>query len=62
MDGGQSNIFQLCQQVVANYRAYVHSFFKIRDSQIQAYVESEFQQNTFWPDALIQLNPAYARP
>ena len=46
--------------VVRDYQRYVRSFLSIADDQIRQFVETKLlQENVFWPDALIQLNPSY---
>src|SRR5437763_12599355 len=46
--------------VMQDYRRYVQSFLSISDPQIRAFVDQELANgDKFWPDALIQLNPAY---
>ncbi len=53
------NIFQLRNEVVADYRAYVQSFLRISDSDIKKFVECELTQGRLWPEPLVQLNPAF---
>jgi hypothetical protein len=46
--------------VLDDYRRYVQSFISISDPTIRSFVEAELAKGeTFWPEALIQLNPAY---
>jgi hypothetical protein len=50
----------LHSSVVRDYQRYVRSFLSIADDQIRQFVETKLlQENVFWPDALIQLNPSY---
>jgi very-short-patch-repair endonuclease len=54
------SIFDMHAAVVQDYRRYVQSFISISDPQIRAFVDRQFEHGEkFWPDALVQLNPAY---
>jgi superfamily II DNA/RNA helicase len=54
------NIFEIRKQISDEYRKYVQSFLSIGDNRIREFVEDKIlNQNILWPDALIQLNPAY---
>ncbi len=54
------DIFELRDRLIEDYNAYISSFFQIRDTAIRAKVEESIQAGLLWPDALIQLNPAFA--
>ncbi len=54
------DVFGLRNTVVDQYAEYVKSFIRIRDDRIAAYVEERLAAGALWPDALLQLNPAYA--
>lgn len=54
------DVFQLRQHIVDTYSAYTTSFLNIADEQIQAFVQKRLDAGDLWPDALIQLSPAYA--
>ncbi len=53
------DVFQLRQHVLDTYAAYTTSFLTIADPAIHAYVHAHLAAGTLWPDALIQLSPAY---
>lgn len=54
------NVFQLRDQVIADYAGYVQSFLAIADEGIKRYVQDEFDRGRLWPDPLVQLNPSFA--
>ncbi|MFV9504661.1 MAG: DEAD/DEAH box helicase [Oscillochloridaceae bacterium umkhey_bin13] len=53
------DIFQLRQQIIDQYAAYTRSFLTIADPAIRAYVDQALAAGQLWPDALVQLSPAY---
>src|SRR5438132_14074697 len=53
------DVFALRNKVVSDYRRYIESFVRIRDSRIDSYVRQEFDSGVLWPDSILQLNPAY---
>ncbi len=53
------DVFKLRDDVVAGYSDYVRSFLTIADEQIKNFVEQRFADGHLWPDALVQLNPAF---
>jgi ATP-dependent helicase YprA (DUF1998 family) len=54
------SIFDMHAAVLDDYRRYVQSFISISDPSIRTFVEAELAKgDKFWPEALIQLNPAY---
>ena len=54
------SVFDLHTGVVRDYQRYVQSFLSIADDRIRQFVETKLlQENVFWPDALLQLNPSY---
>jgi len=53
------NVFSLRNQLVSDYSGYISSFIQIRDRQIKEYVDQQLASGLLWPDALIQLNPAF---
>ncbi|MFN0083820.1 MAG: DEAD/DEAH box helicase [Blastocatellia bacterium] len=55
------NIFEFRDQLIDDYSAYVRSFIRIRDGRINNYVEQQMREGVFYPEPLIQLNPAFAR-
>jgi len=55
------SVFSLTQDVIGDYSKYVRSFLQIADDDLRRFVEHELlEKNTYWPDALVQLNPSYA--
>lgn len=55
------DIFNLRDDVIEDYREYIESFLKIRDSRVKAFVDQELEQGQLWPDPLVQLNPSYSQ-
>lgn len=54
-----SNIFELREQVVANYAHFARSFTNIRARDIREKVDQLFDDEKYWPQPLIQINPKY---
>ena len=54
------DVFQLRNHVVGTYSAYTRSFLNIADEEIRAFVQERLDAGELWPDALIQLSPAFA--
>lgn len=55
------NVFDLRDNLVADYRSYVTSFIHIRDAEIREFVTHELDRGLLWPEPLVQLNPAFER-
>ena len=55
------DVFQLCNSVVSEYRDYVQSFVQVLDPRIDDYVKRMLAEGKLWPDAVLQLNPAFER-
>lgn len=53
------DVFALRDQVVDEYRSYVESFVNILDPQIEQFVRERLKGGELWPDAVLQLNPAF---
>lgn len=53
------NVFEIQEQLVEDYKSYVESFISIRDPRIREFVKNSYDNNTYWPEALVQLNPAF---
>jgi superfamily II DNA/RNA helicase len=53
------DVFRLREMVVADYAEYVQSFLTILDPHIRAFVDEQLSAGMLWPDALLQLSPAY---
>ncbi len=49
------DVFELRNQVVADYGSYVQSFVTIRDE----HVEQALRDGFLWPEPLVQLNPSF---
>ena len=55
------DVFALRDRVVTEYRDYVESFVHIRDAAIDKFVRDRLAKGELWPEAVLQLNPAYER-
>lgn len=56
------DIFAIRNNVVEQFRQYVARFLAIADDEIRRFVETQlFDERRLWPDALLQLNPAYEK-
>jgi ATP-dependent helicase YprA (DUF1998 family) len=53
------DVFALREKVVSDYKQYIESFVRIRDERIDAFVQEELKKGALWPEAILQLNPAY---
>jgi len=53
------DVFGLRDRVVEDYREYFESFVHIDDPRIEEYVRGKLAEGEPWPDAVLQLNPAY---
>ena len=53
------DVFVLREKVVSDYRQYIGSFVRIRDDRIDGFVQEELNKGALWPEAILQLNPAY---
>ena len=53
------DVFKLRDHVVDEYKSYVESFVNIADERIDAYVQEQLDSGELWPQAVLQLNPAY---
>lgn len=53
------DVFALRDRVVKEYREYFESFVNIRDADTERFVRSRLEAGDQWPDAVLQLNPAY---
>ncbi|MGH9302323.1 MAG: DEAD/DEAH box helicase, partial [Acidimicrobiales bacterium] len=54
------DVFELRDQLVADYSSYVRSFISIRDERLRDTVEAELEAGLLWPEPRIGLNPAFA--
>ena len=55
------DVFKLRDRVVGEYKDYVESFVHIYDQRIEGFVRDKLDEGELWPDAVLQLNPAYER-
>ncbi len=53
------DVFTFRDRVVEDYADYFRSFVNIDDPDIERYVEQQLKEGAAWPDAVLQLNPAY---
>lgn len=53
------NVFELRDRVIAEYRDYFESFLQILDDRVATFVRERLAAGDLWPDAVLQLNPAY---
>ena len=53
------DVFDFRRQLIRDYRDYVESFIQIKDPDIRSYVHDILDNGELWPEALIQLNPAF---
>ena len=53
------DVFNLRNDVIGDYGAYVRSFLTIKDERIRRLVQEEMDGGFLWPDPLIQLNPSF---
>jgi len=54
------DVFALRKQIIDDFEAYTRSFLTIQDPAIADFVQRELSDGKLWPDALVQLSPAYA--
>lgn len=52
-------VFELKNRMINDYSTYLRSFIKIQDIKIKDEVERYLDDGNLWPEALIQLNPAF---
>ncbi|WP_228045803.1 DEAD/DEAH box helicase, partial [Tolypothrix sp. LEGE 11397] len=55
------DIFNFRNEVIGDYRRYIESFLKIRDSKVKEFVDAELDKGQLWTDPLVQLNPSYKK-
>lgn len=54
------DVFSMHDRVMHEYRDYVRSHVSIRADEIRGVVEEEIENGFYWPDPLLQFNPAFA--
>ena len=53
------NVFELNNNLTADYCSYIKSFISIKDRRIDELVEKHLKEGLLWPSPLIQLNPSF---
>ena len=53
------DVFDLGNEVIANYGSYVRSFLSIDDPVIDRRAQQEMDAGLLWPAPLVQLKPAF---
>jgi superfamily II DNA/RNA helicase len=53
------DVFNLRESVVNEYREYVESFIRVHDTRIADFISKSLHAGQLWPDAVLQLNPAF---
>jgi ATP-dependent helicase YprA (DUF1998 family) len=53
------DVFSLRNEIIGDYRRYIESFLRIRDSKVEKFVQQELEHGQLWTDPLVQLNPFY---
>jgi ATP-dependent helicase YprA (DUF1998 family) len=54
------DVFELRDQMVAEYESYVMSFLAIGDKRLEAEVKNQLASGLLWPEPRIGLNPSFA--
>ena len=53
------DVFEFRRKLVREYEVFTRSFCRIRSQDIQTFADSAYQNERFWPDPLIQMNPGF---
>jgi len=53
------DVFKLRESIVDEYKAYVESFVRVLDPRVSEFVQEQLASGELWPDAVLQLNPAF---
>lgn len=53
------HVFELRDQLVNDYARFARSFSSFRSADVKRFLDGEYSQGRYWPEALIQLNPSY---
>lgn len=61
MSTGTMDVFSLRDFVVEEYERFATSFTTIHAADLRKKVEAIYDQNRYWPEPLIQVNPNYKR-
>ncbi|MBT3271937.1 MAG: hypothetical protein HN368_02185, partial [Spirochaetales bacterium] len=54
------DVFSMHDRIMQEYRDYIRSHVSIRADDIREAVEEEIEKGFYWPDPLLQFNPAFA--
>ncbi|MEX0684367.1 MAG: DEAD/DEAH box helicase [Balneolales bacterium] len=54
------DILRIHNDIITDYKEYVHSFLNIRNDEIAEYIKDELNSGGLWPDPILQFNPSYA--
>ena len=55
------DILNFHKKLISQYKSYIQSFLKIKDSSILKFVDEEIDNKKLWPDPLIQFNPTFEK-
>lgn len=58
-EGGVVDIFDLDQALIERYESFARSFSEIHAPEIRAQVDAAYNEQRFWPEPLITINPRY---
>ena len=53
------DVFDLRQQLIADYESFVTSFLQFRDPRIASHVRQQLDDGHLWPEAMVGLNPNF---
>ena len=53
------DIFDLDRHVIDEYQGFARSFVKIESADLREQIDQVYDQNAFWPDPYVSLNPNY---
>ncbi len=51
--------FDLDRRVIETYQSFSRSFTRIRAEDLRQRIDEAYEAGTFWPDALLSVNPSY---
>lgn len=53
------DVFKLNRRLISDYANFISGFIPVKDQRIKEKMEHELEAGLLWPDAMIQLNPAF---
>jgi ATP-dependent helicase YprA (DUF1998 family) len=53
------NVFELNKTILERYSAFSRGFTPVLAPDIKAYLDQQYDQGYFWPNALVQINPRF---